>query len=132
MKKYKLAYSKGIATEPVISKVSIETKALINILSGSITERGGELIVSIEGDDQQIRSAISSIRGERVEVQPIKKTLELDQNRCVDCGYCGTVCPTSAIIVHADGSIEILDEGCVGCGLCVTACPRRALSIKEA
>ena len=62
---------------------------------------------------------------------------------CVSCGLCSKICPTQAITVEADTSIqfpkglktgpaprvfEISDDLCLRCSLCVEVCPVDALS----
>lgn len=57
-----------------------------------------------------------------------------DDDRCVGCGACATVCP--------ENNIEYIDQGgervfrylharCVGCGLCQENCPEEAIQIRR-
>ncbi len=59
-------------------------------------------------------------------------TLELDRNRCVQCGLCAGVCPIHVIRRHGDRQIAIIDHmlpHCIQCGHCVAVCPRGALTL---
>ncbi|NYT01201.1 MAG: 4Fe-4S binding protein [Methanosarcinales archaeon] len=51
-----------------------------------------------------------------------KYQLQVDREKCVDCGVCKKVCP-----MHLEVN-EILDKpDCIKCQRCVEACPREAL-----
>jgi len=51
-----------------------------------------------------------------------KYQLKLDQDLCIDCGKCKTVCPMQLDVN------EIADKpDCIKCGRCVEACPKGAL-----
>lgn len=56
-------------------------------------------------------------------------TLELDQEKCVGCGMCTTVCPHGVLRVE-DGKARIVDrDACIECGACVRNCPVEALTV---
>lgn len=50
----------------------------------------------------------------------------LDVARCVGCGACIEVCPTSALAL-VEGKARLDDTLCRGCEACVRACPAGAL-----
>jgi len=51
----------------------------------------------------------------------------VDQDTCVGCEACISVCPTSAISMD-DGKAIIDEEACVECGACVPTCPVGSIS----
>jgi Fe-S-cluster-containing hydrogenase component 2 len=51
----------------------------------------------------------------------------VDQDTCVGCAACVSVCPTSAISVN-DGKASVDKDVCVECGACVSTCPVEAIS----
>lgn len=71
----------------------------------------------------------------------------IDQDKCVNCGKCATVCPYSAIQNHVrpcerackvkaisqgENQVAKIDEGkCIGCGACVYQCPFGAIQDKS-
>ena len=71
----------------------------------------------------------------------------IDQEKCIKCGKCKTVCPYDAIshqqrpclahcgvnAIHSDaqGRAEIDPEKCVSCGQCMVSCPFGAIADKS-
>ncbi|WP_406660818.1 4Fe-4S binding protein [Methanolobus sp. ZRKC3] len=55
-----------------------------------------------------------------------KYQLQIDTEKCIECGKCEKVCPMNLKI------LEITDNpDCIKCGRCVEACPKNALSFKK-
>jgi Fe-S-cluster-containing hydrogenase component 2 len=52
---------------------------------------------------------------------------KVEQDTCVGCEACVSVCPTSAISVN-DGKASVDEDVCVECGACVSTCPVGAIS----
>ncbi len=62
-----------------------------------------------------------------------KAELELDQERCKDCGICVAFCPKGVLAQDEYGNVYIEDEEkCVLCGNCEIFCPEFAITVKEA
>ncbi len=53
----------------------------------------------------------------------------VDQEKCISCMTCVTVCPYSAPACNVDGKGEIEAAKCMGCGICVSECPARAIQL---
>ncbi|MCQ2433586.1 MAG: glycyl-radical enzyme activating protein, partial [Clostridia bacterium] len=51
------------------------------------------------------------------------------QNRCTGCGTCVRHCPSNALAVIGDGSLNYMEEYCTYCGKCSLYCPHDAVSI---
>lgn len=51
----------------------------------------------------------------------------VDQEACIGCEACVSVCPTVAISM-VDGKATVDADTCVECGACVSTCPVSAIS----
>ena len=55
--------------------------------------------------------------------------VEINRERCKECGLCIYHCPKKAIsksdflIANGYYSVQIDDEQCIACGICYTTCP---------
>lgn len=50
----------------------------------------------------------------------------IDQEKCIKCGICWSVCPDSAAIKKGE-KFEIDYDYCKGCGICANECPAKAI-----
>lgn len=56
--------------------------------------------------------------------------IELNREKCIDCGACTKRCPFGALI-YADKKTVLCPEECWGCGVCRSVCSQNALQIKK-
>ncbi len=65
-------------------------------------------------------------KGEDVESEPFSglKMAVVNEQLCVDCGICESICRFDAIEGHTIDSFS-----CEGCGACALACPQKAISM---
>ncbi len=123
-----LRFSKEISKEPITSQIIIEHKTPINIISARITPLGGEMLAEL--DPKNADKIISAFRGRGVVVD-VSSFIEKDDDLCIDCGACVSICPSEALYKTEDHSIKLDPDNCNGvtCGLCLDSCPRRALHL---
>jgi heterodisulfide reductase subunit A len=58
----------------------------------------------------------------------------VDQNRCIGCGLCESLCPFNAIRVvetEKGKKSETIAASCKGCGVCSSSCPQQAVAIRH-
>ncbi len=67
-----------------------------------------------------------------------KKTLEVegivsyvDEDLCVGCGLCISLCPYGAIEKDERGIARVKEVLCKGCGTCGASCPKRAITMRQ-
>lgn len=123
-----LRFSKEIADQPITSQVILEKGIPINILSAHIDQQGGEILAEIPSIHAE--EAIKAFRERGVTVD-VRKLIEADDEKCIDCGACISLCPVNVITLKEDFSVVFNEERCLGttCGLCVDTCPTRAIRL---
>lgn len=101
-------------------------KIPINILSAHIDQQGGEILADIPSTYTE--DAVKAFRERGVNVD-VRKLIEVNHEKCIDCGACVSLCPVNAITFEGNFSVTFDNEKCLGitCGLCVDACPMRAI-----
>ena len=123
-----LRFSKEIVDRPITSQVILEEKVPVNILSAHMNQQGGEILADIDADhaDKVIRAFRS--RGVTVDV---RKLVEKDNDKCIDCGACVSICPMDALTFDEEHTVILEESKCNGitCGLCVDACPQKAIRL---
>lgn len=121
-----LRFSADQVPEPLTSQVILSEGVEMNILSAQVDERGGEIL--IEFSDKDTSKIVEAFRKRGVEVR-VDKFIEVDEEKCVHCGACYSLCPVDAIKIEEDFSV-VFDEGqCVRCEACLDACPMAAISL---
>lgn len=121
-----LRFSADQVPEPLTSQVILSEGVEMNILSAQVDERGGEIL--IEFSDKDTSKIVEAFRKRGVEAR-VDKFIEVDEEKCVHCGACYSLCPVDAIKIEEDFSV-VFDEGqCVRCEACLDACPMAAISL---
>jgi len=126
-----LRFSEEQVSQPIASEIIIQFKVPMAILSAHMNSKGGEILAEIP--DEQQEKIVTAYRERGISVT-VPKLIEVDKEKCFNCGSCVALCPVEAISVEKDASIEFNKEKCVGstCSICVDACPARAIkSIKN-
>jgi ferredoxin len=121
-----LSFSENIVEKPIISQIILELKVPINIITAHVDSKGGEVLAEVE--DKMLQKLVKKFR-ERGATVSIPKLIEIDNEECVNCGACITLCPVEAITLDEDATVIFNQEKCLGstCSACVDACPSRAI-----
>ena len=54
----------------------------------------------------------------------------VDENKCIGCGACASICPVGAITLK-NGKATIDKKKCIKCGACQNYCPVGAIDISK-
>ncbi len=121
-----LRFSADQVQEPITAEVIISEDVEMNILSAQIDERGGEILIEIKPESAS--KVVEAFRKKGVEVR-VDRFIEIDDEKCIHCGACYSLCPVDAIEIKDDYSIIFDEKLCVRCGACLDACPMTAISL---
>lgn len=111
---------------PRTAEVILETGAKINIDKANVDAVSGELIVDVPRD--KVNSVAEHFREKGVEVRKLMKLIAWDEERCIHCGACISICPTGVFKFDPSWQIELDEEKCIRCEVCVNVCPFGALA----
>jgi ferredoxin len=124
--KLMLHVAPGIVRQPLIASVILETSALLNIERASIDAVSGEIVIEVSADKcNEVKEAFEH-RG--VKVVQLQMPVIMDEDECVHCGACVSICPTGTFRFEDWRVVADLGK-CIQCGACVTGCPQRALKL---
>lgn len=125
--KYQLRFRKEILNEPVLSKTILETKTPINIIDAKVGQDEGLMVVEIKASVAKEREVIKNLKERGVEVSRFRHVIHKNE-KCVDCGYCTSVCPVNAIELRGD-EVSFSNEVCIYCGQCIELCPFKGVEL---
>jgi len=124
-----LRFSPEIIKSPIIADIILETGAKLNINKANITPDIGEIITDVPKD--KVDDVMNAFKVRGVEVTVLERPVIRDDEKCVNCGACTSICPADVFEYEEDWSISTKEENCVRCGVCVPGCPLCALSMGE-
>lgn len=125
-----LRFPKDMTTKPVSYHLVKDYDLVFNIFKAKIDyDEKGELAIEVTGKEKNIEDGIKFLEAEGVEVTSLSKTIIHDEDLCVNCGLCTSVCPTQALTMNEDDLLTFDGEKCVACQMCVTTCPMRAMIV---
>lgn len=126
MVKILLKFSEKIVEQPITAQVILENQTPISIIGASIDPQGGEILAEVPLS--HVKKIVNAFRRKGVIVE-FPKLIEVDDEKCFNCGACVSLCPVHVIKLKEDYSVFFDKEKCSSCGICVEACPARAIRL---
>lgn len=125
--KIKINISSETVVKPIIAESILETGVLLNVSQAHFDRSHGEIVADVmEEHYEKMYKALSS-RGARV--TRLDSPIEWNEDECVECSACISVCPTRVFSLEKDYSLKVDKAKCIQCGTCVEMCPQRALTL---
>jgi ferredoxin len=126
-----LRFPPNRATRPVTYHLVKDYDLTPNILRARIEPgQQGRLLLEVTGTKDAIDSAVAFLSREGIEVDAAASDIVLDEDRCVVCGLCTSLCKPQALALDGEGRLVFDKDKCVYCEACVVACPRRAITLE--
>jgi L-aspartate semialdehyde sulfurtransferase ferredoxin len=123
-------FSKSIMYKPIIYRLARDFDVLFNVLEAKIFPKlEGRIILELRGDREAVDRSIRYLEDEGVRVEVLADKIRRDEEKCVHCGACTTVCRVDALSIdRTTMDVKFHPDRCVACGLCKLACPVKAMS----
>jgi ferredoxin len=122
-------FSPEIIRAPILADTILETGVKIDIERARVDASSGEIVINVP--DEGCRSVVDYLRRRHVDVTRLGEAISKDEERCVHCGACISVCPVGAHKYQLDWSVRLDTSACVQCGACITACPVSVLKLSS-
>ncbi len=130
-RKFNLYFVPELVNEPITYILVKDFDLKFNILRAEVMEKGGQLLIEVDGKPAQITKGVAYLQNMGVKVEELNEFVTKDEERCTNCGMCVSICPADAIEMDREGWKVIFHlDKCIACGLCVSSCPPRAMKLK--
>jgi len=125
-----LIFNKQIMYKPIIFRLAKDFDILFNVLEAKIYPKlEGRIILELQGEKASLEASLDYLETEGVRLEVLADKIKRDEERCVHCGACTTVCRVDALAIDRNTmEVRFNPEKCVACGLCKKACPVNAMS----
>ncbi|MCK4748474.1 MAG: 4Fe-4S binding protein [Bacteroidales bacterium] len=123
-KRIVLRFPADTVNEPITYTLIKEYDIMINILNADITHgKEGNLLIEMAGLDSNMNEALIYLDNKHIEISPVVKTILFNEDSCIHCGACSSVCFPGALNMEtSSGKLQFSPEKCVACELCIKAC----------
>ncbi|MBN2851192.1 MAG: 4Fe-4S binding protein [Clostridia bacterium] len=122
--KIKIYFSKGNVGKPITYELVKKYDVMFNILHADINYGSeGNLITEISGEEKNVADALKYLDELDVKYKMYTKSIIRDEDACIDCGSCTSVCPSGALTMNDNDELQFDKEKCLVCELCIKACP---------
>ena len=111
--------------EPITYNLIKQYDVVINILNADVSHgKEGKLLIEMSGSKSRIDKALMYLESRHIMITPVVKTIQFNQDFCIHCGACSSVCYSGALMINGKSrKIEFFPEKCIACELCIKACP---------
>ncbi len=124
-----VTFSRKAGKKPIIAQVVKETGVLINVERAQIDSSEGEALIDVPDEScELVRRRLEELGAS---VRILEDQIELNEQECVDCGACISICPQEVFSFDDDWKLRVDARRCVLCGRCIEICPHHALFRKS-
>jgi L-aspartate semialdehyde sulfurtransferase ferredoxin len=126
-----LSFPPEASGRPVVCNLARLFDLSFNILKADISPRHeGTLTLEITGREENYRKGLSYLKENGVKLTPASQKVSRDEDVCMHCGLCTSLCRTKALFVDTATRMVVFDvDKCSACGMCTRVCPVRAMIV---
>ncbi|HDQ40166.1 MAG TPA: 4Fe-4S dicluster domain-containing protein [Desulfonatronum sp.] len=127
-----LSFPPGVSNKPVVCNLARSFDLTFNILKARISpKQEGHMTIEISGSRENLRHGLQYLRKQGVQITPIAQKISRQEDSCIHCGLCTSLCPTQALRMDVQSrTVLFIREKCSACGLCTSLCPVRAMVLE--
>lgn len=124
-----LNFPKNVVKEPISYKLVKDFDLVFNILRARIKpNEEGTLVIQLEGKEKNLEKAYAYITGLGVKWTALAKGIKRDDEKCIHCTACTSLCPSKALYVDRETmEVKFDQEKCIACEICISACSYKAI-----
>jgi len=126
-----LSFPPEACGRPVVCNLALLFNLSFNILKADISPRHeGSLTLELTGREENFHKGLSYLKENGVKITPASQKVSRDEDLCMHCGVCTSLCRTKALSVDLETRQVLFDvEKCSACGMCTRVCPVRAMIV---
>jgi ferredoxin len=126
-----LHFPREISNQPIIYQLVKKYDLMFNILQARIDpNEEGLLILELSGLRENYAEGIKYLQSQGVGFQLLSQDIRRNNERCIHCGACTSICPTEALSMNREEmTVEFNSARCIACLLCMRMCPQRAIEV---
>lgn len=126
-----LSFPPEACGRPVVCNLALLFNLSFNILKADISPRQeGTLTLELTGREENYHKGLSYLKENGIKITPASQKVTRDEDACMHCGLCTSLCRTKALSVDLASRRVLFDvDKCSACGLCTRVCPVRAMIV---
>lgn len=130
-KRVDLTFPPEQVNKPITYHLVKDYDLVTNILRARVDEgEEGRLLVELTGDPDKIDAGIKFLQSQHVAVEEAARDISLEEEACINCGACTSVCKPDALALDPETRLLVFDkDACIFCGACVKACPVQIIEL---
>lgn len=117
---------------PVVCNLVKMFDLSFNILAAVIGPKAeGRMTLELIGTEKSYKKGVEYLKDQGIKIEPVAQKISRDEDSCVHCGTCTSLCPTGALHLDLETREVLFDsEICSACGMCVKICPVQAMDVQ--
>jgi L-aspartate semialdehyde sulfurtransferase ferredoxin len=135
-KTFVLSFPASMVQQPIAYHLVKDYNWVINILRARVnpnenSEEEGMLVLETRGKEDNIRNGLDYLARIGVHCEPLAQDVIWNEDLCIHCTACTSLCPTGALYVNRPVMTMAFDkEKCIACEACLKACSYKAVTIR--